>query len=499
MPKITLSMIVKNEEKYLRECLESVRGIVDEIVLVDTGSTDNTINIAKEFHAKVYNYQWANNFSAARNYALNKSTGDWILYLDADERLTGKSANELKDITTKDDLIGFRCIVNSIDEVHGKPNFMKYTRLFHNNPNIRFNGRIHEQIDDSLLENRYKICESEVEIIHIGYNVQDGDLKNKAKRNLEILKDEYRKNKSSYNAYQLANTYTTLDEYDKANKYYKLSIEKNNLNKEYKAFAYLNLSGFEYKKHNLDAAVGYMEKGINDDPTNPLLNLLASEIFFRMNRIDESFKYCKKALIENKKVLSILNKSSLSIGLKNETIISKGIYYSILSSNNNELNYFLDVLRKENSQLSEIIKKLINDQKINENELNDLIPLISNNNLDMFLSLFEKYYEKRLSLELLKKIYGSFMNNSKFLKSLGLLYLENNFLNEAEKSFEESLELKEKDPSSVFYLVSVYLQDNQLEKIPALLIKAEKEFGNIPEFSSKFEILKQKLNIIFAK
>ena len=70
-------------------------------------------------------------------------------------------------------------------------------------------------------------------------------------RNLKILKNEYEKNKSSYNAYQLANTYTTLEDYDSANQYYKIAVKENNLSKEYKAFSYLNLSGYEYKKNNL--------------------------------------------------------------------------------------------------------------------------------------------------------------------------------------------------------------------------------------------------------
>ena len=115
----------------------------------------------------------------------------------------------------------------------------------------------------------------------------------------------------------------------------------------------------------------------------------------------------------------------------------------------------------------------------------------------MFLVLFEKYKEKRLVLEILIEIYNSFKENSKFLKTMGLLYLENNLHDKAIKLFEESLELKEKDPASVFYLISIYLEDNQLEKIPSLLILAEKEFRNIPEFNSKFEILKEKLNTIF--
>ena len=188
LPRITLSMIVKNEEKYLQECLASVKDVVDEIVLVDTGSTDSTTTIAKEFHAKIFNFQWNNDFSAARNYALSKSTGYWILYLDADERLSNESVSELKNIISVNELLGCRCIVNNINEINGKPNFMRYSRLFHNSPDIKFTGRVHEQIDDSLLENGYQIVDTNIEIIHIGYNISNELLKEKAGRNLKILK-----------------------------------------------------------------------------------------------------------------------------------------------------------------------------------------------------------------------------------------------------------------------------------------------------------------------
>ncbi len=497
MPKLTLSMIVKNEEKYLHDCLRSVNDIADEIVLVDTGSSDNTINIAKEFNARIYNYPWCDDFSAARNFALGKSTGDWILYLDADERLSGKSVFELKNIIKRNEPSGYRCIVNSVDEMNGRPNFMRYTRLFRNSPDIKFIGKIHEQIDDSLLKNGFKILDTNVEIIHIGYNVATNDLKNKAVRNLKILQDEFNENNSSYNAYQLANTYTTLEDYDEANRYYKLSVSINNLNKEYKAFAYLNLSGYEYKKNNLDGAIEYLDKGLKNDSSNPLLNLLASEIFFRINKIDESFKFCRIALDENNKILSGLSKSVLSIGLKNELILSKGTYYSLLSSNEAELKNFLNLLKKENNKLFEVVVKLVGNQKIIEVDKKDILKLITTDNLDMFLVLFEKYKEKELSLEILSKVYTSFKDNSKFLKTLGLIYLENHSLNDAEKLFEESLALNEKDPSSIFYLISVYLEENQYQKIPSLLMMAEKEFGKIPEFNSKFELLKQKLNTVF--
>src|SRR5205085_8623718 len=86
--------IVKNEEKYLRGCLESVQGAVDEIVVVDTGSTDSTIAIAEEFGAKVVHFAWTDDFSAARNVSLDHATGDWAFWLDADERL-GKGEGRL--------------------------------------------------------------------------------------------------------------------------------------------------------------------------------------------------------------------------------------------------------------------------------------------------------------------------------------------------------------------------------------------------------------------
>ncbi|MER3328119.1 MAG: glycosyltransferase, partial [Candidatus Kapaibacterium sp.] len=95
-PLITLSMIVKNEEKMLRGCLESAEKIVDEIVIVDTGSTDRTIEIAKEFGAKVYQFDWINDFAAARNESLRHSNGKWVLYLDADERISQFEVNKFR-------------------------------------------------------------------------------------------------------------------------------------------------------------------------------------------------------------------------------------------------------------------------------------------------------------------------------------------------------------------------------------------------------------------
>ncbi|MBI2656740.1 glycosyltransferase family 2 protein, partial [Candidatus Woesearchaeota archaeon] len=97
-PTISLCMIAKNEEKFLEQCLNSVKDIVDEIIIVDTGSTDKTKDIAKKFNAKVYDFKWIDDFSAARNESIKHAAKDWILVLDADEILDEEGRKAIREL-----------------------------------------------------------------------------------------------------------------------------------------------------------------------------------------------------------------------------------------------------------------------------------------------------------------------------------------------------------------------------------------------------------------
>ncbi|MGR5962053.1 glycosyltransferase family 2 protein [Bacillus paranthracis] len=90
-PFMSACLIVKNEEDMLGKCLQSLRGYIDDIVVVDTGSTDMTKEIAKEFTDKVYDFKWMNDFAVARNFATSKASGEWILAIDADECVDGEN------------------------------------------------------------------------------------------------------------------------------------------------------------------------------------------------------------------------------------------------------------------------------------------------------------------------------------------------------------------------------------------------------------------------
>lgn len=144
---IGLSMIVRNEEIPLGRCLESVRGLVDEIVIVDTGSSDRTVEVARRHTDKIYSFVWNDDFSAARNFALDQTTSRWVLFLDADEELDTAPGDIRELINNNSGLDAFFLPIHNISEDF-PGNFSRYMvlRLFRNSPEHRFQGPIHEQV-----------------------------------------------------------------------------------------------------------------------------------------------------------------------------------------------------------------------------------------------------------------------------------------------------------------------------------------------------------------
>ncbi|MCA1993349.1 MAG: tetratricopeptide repeat protein [Coleofasciculus sp. S288] len=170
---LSLCMIVKNEEASLPQALSSVKGIVDEMVILDTGSSDRTVEIAREFGAKVYHFEWCNDFSAARNEALNYVQGKWVLVLDADEVLTPEIVAKLKQAMKRDSHL----VINLVRQEVGASQspYSLVSRLFRNHPKIRFSRPYHAMVDDSVQallqqETHWQVVSlSPVAIKHYGY------------------------------------------------------------------------------------------------------------------------------------------------------------------------------------------------------------------------------------------------------------------------------------------------------------------------------------------
>lgn len=182
---VSACLIVKNEQDVIETCLKSLVNVVDEIIIVDTGSTDKTIEIAKKYTDKIFNFQWDNDFSKARNRSLEEASGEWILLIDADEELTNITKEELKTLITKEDIATYYVLERSLKE-----NQIYYLlRLFRNVKEIFFKGIIHEQITEGLSEycknNNLKGTISPIIIIH---HDQKRESKNKDDRNIELLR-----------------------------------------------------------------------------------------------------------------------------------------------------------------------------------------------------------------------------------------------------------------------------------------------------------------------
>lgn len=190
-PTLTAALIARNEERNLERCLRSLEGLVDEIVLVDTGSTDNTVAIAERFGAKVSSFAWIDDFSAARNAALELSSGDWILWIDADEELVLDQPGMLHEALIRPHIGGYELPIASYleDQASDRQFVHLATRLFRRNPGVRFEGRVHEQISPSLARLGLPTARLEgLTILHYGYMPQalaDGTKTERSTRMLE--------------------------------------------------------------------------------------------------------------------------------------------------------------------------------------------------------------------------------------------------------------------------------------------------------------------------
>lgn len=201
---ISACMIVKNEEGFLPNCLQSIKNAVDEIIIVDTGSTDNTIAIAKSFGAKVYNHPWNDSFSEARNYCLQYASGDWVLQIDADEELEKADIANLHHAINNSEYNGIIVAIHSM--IKGDTHKFYNIRAFRRGKGF-YKDIIHEQI---VTEG--KRLPTEIRLYHHGYNLDEKKMQIKWQRTTRLLKKQIEQNKfDGFAWFNLVRNYRTQD------------------------------------------------------------------------------------------------------------------------------------------------------------------------------------------------------------------------------------------------------------------------------------------------
>ncbi len=301
-PKISLCMIVKNEEKNLPRCLKSVQNIVDEIIIVDTGSTDSTLQIADEYGAQVTVYPWKNNFSQARNIGLGLARGEWILYLDADEELSLQAQKAIGKLLNSPEIEGYIVeVVNytgkSVDSsrlVH------QNCRLFRNRKEYRFIGKIHEQILPAILKNHSnaQILKTDLQIYHYGYMEGDDNRISKVQRNINILKNELSVLKeNSFLEYHLGIAYYELGETRLALEWLKKSFQHLNQGYAFGPTLVRNIALCLYDLAEYRETISFIEREIKNHPDYTDLHYLSGLCFIKLKNYSRAIKDFQKCLL----------------------------------------------------------------------------------------------------------------------------------------------------------------------------------------------------------
>jgi glycosyltransferase involved in cell wall biosynthesis len=184
---LTAALIVRDEEPHLDACLRSLEGVVDEVVVVDTGSMDASVEIARSLGARVHQQPWADDFSRARNAALDRASGRWILYIDADERLRPVARSAVERLLADPKAVAYRLLLHPFRR---STPYREY-RLWRNDPRIRFQGVIHEKVMPAIeamaAAEGGRVADCELALDHVGY---DGDQARKHSRNLPLLRSQ---------------------------------------------------------------------------------------------------------------------------------------------------------------------------------------------------------------------------------------------------------------------------------------------------------------------
>ncbi|MGN7414891.1 glycosyltransferase [Paenibacillus sp. SAF-068] len=218
--RISLCMIVKDEEELLPHCIASVQGAVDEMIVVDTGSSDRSVQIAQQYGAVVVPFEWCDDFAAARNAGLEQASGDWILFLDADEALDRAAREQIRSWTAVSGCDGlFLNIHNYTGTGQQGATVNPVLRLFRNAPGHRFQGRIHEQIAAAICRENPEAAfhVTDMVIHHYGYQTAIVEGKDKVSRNVRLLKQAVEEEPDQpFHHYNLGVEYLRVGEAERA-------------------------------------------------------------------------------------------------------------------------------------------------------------------------------------------------------------------------------------------------------------------------------------------
>lgn len=512
--KLSLCMIVKNEEKYLEGALESVQGIVDEIIIVDTGSTDSTVEIARKYGAQVHFRPWDDDFAAARNESLKHATGQWVLIMDADERIPESVGSNLRSLLVPTDQpISYLTYIKNYMLKDDESSVLGHyvVRVFRKTAETRFFGAIHEQLYPNW--GHVTIPEESFHIVHLGY----GDLQKKEakiqSRNIPMIKKalEQVKGKNddlySFYAYYMG---ASISHPKEVVHWMQESIDScsDPVNTPHIQVAYLELLKAHYYARDYAAGIVAAEKGLDRIPSlksYPDFLEFIGILYTADRQFEKALDYFQQvlALAENKD-----DDSQVFFTVQSSRIGSWGTWFNMLLAANGLKDqeqaeqYAQKALEtypdKDKSPIIDRIDRVMGESSISESFFEEMAEDVKQD-ADHAKMLSNHYLKQEKPFEAVV-LQSQLHDAAQVIKSGTLLaqqYLEHQRYDLAQKTFEGLLSLDDKNFNASVGLYLIQCQQQEVtaepEKLAAFFEQAEsaEDFAVLGDLSLRFGLLEQ--------
>jgi glycosyltransferase involved in cell wall biosynthesis len=418
--RISACVITKNEEKNLPSCLESVKKIVSEMIVVDTGSTDRTIEVARQYGATVYHFEWIDDFAAAKNYALSKATGDWIVFLDADEQFSKETIPNVYDVINQAQNGNYDLIAGLITDydplTHKALSTLPTIRIFRNDPRIRYSGAIHERLVKSNGAPTIYNATDRIIILHSGYTRSAITEKEKSKRNLSILLKEWEKNPCSSDlAFYISEAYLIGRDYKQALEYASkmLTFQNATLYGLYEK-NYINIihcmTELKYPQKKIMETI---TKAVQAYPDFPDFYFYLGDVYRKSNRYHDAIEAFEIGLTKLNNALS--SQSGTVFNTTNVLAIVGSLYYTL-------------------GQISKSVEYYVQSLHLDKYNYQALIEL---------LKILSRYEETGKIISFLEKIYNSDLAKDTLLLVSASIEIKNTSLAEHYLAFLDSFHAEE--------------------------------------------------------
>ncbi len=402
--KISACSIVKNEALNIGRSIESYKDAVDEIIIVDTGSTDNTVEVCKSLGAKVLHFEWCDDFSAAKNYALEHAKGDWVIFLDADEWFVPKikrayMLNILRKVNPRAE--GLLTTFCDIDGSTGRVKLRGViNRIFKHVPQIKYYGSIHEKV----LSNGNNMTVQkvpEIEIYHSGYSKDLMEFK--AKRNLDLLYNLYNKGEINTELYfYLCRENCNIKNVDEAAKFYDLFMKQKDVDEIIKGkdtliciyevmYGTMAANPDRFSQVEIDDV---LETAFRKYPELPLHSFLIGVEKLKAGEYTDSFEWISKAISLNKVYSGTY--TNKFVGLLADAYFKLGYIRQKQGDLGNAISHFVEAIKVASiSELPFLLTRvlgIIGDQPQEEIILfiNGIIDISKRENIECILSVLKR-------------------------------------------------------------------------------------------------------------